>query len=183
MKKVVAGLLLSLVPVAPALAASGSGGYVAVDVGPATYSNAGGFPNPGVFRIAGGANFTPNFGAELGYSIFGNSTLTGPGGTASIESTSSLQFLAVGRAPLSPQFEVFGKVGIASNSYTLTANTVTVVGSATYSKTDLMFGLGAKFNVSPNFGIEGQYLNYGAFDPYSPSLQATSLTIGAVFNF
>jgi opacity protein-like surface antigen len=183
MKKVVAGLLLTLGCVAPALAADPGQAYVSVDYGPATYTNATGFPNPGVLRIAGGMNFSPNFGAEVGYSIFGSSSISGPGGTASIDSASSLQFLAVGIAPVSPQFEIFGKLGIASNSYTLSCNTAVCFGSATFSKTDLMFGVGAKFNVSRNLGIEAQYLNYGAFDSYSVPLKASSLTIGAVFGF
>jgi OmpA-OmpF porin, OOP family len=182
MNKLAAVLALTALSVGSAFAAD-SGAYVAVDYGPATYTNATGFPNPGVLRIAGGMNLTPNFGAELGYSIFGNSSISSPGGTASIDSTSSLQFLAVGRIPVNPQFEVFGKLGIASNTYTLNANTVLIVGSATYSKTDLAFGVGAKFNITPNFGIEGQFLNYGAFDPYSVPLKASSLTIGAVFGF
>lgn len=183
MKKVVAGLLLSMACAAPALAAD-SGAYVAVDYGPATYTNATGFPNPGVLRIAGGLNVNQNFGVEVGYSIFGNSSISGPGGTASIDSTSSLQFLAVGRIPVSPQFEVFGKLGFASNSYTVNANIFGLgAGSASFSKTDLAYGLGAKFNITPQFGIEGQYLNYGAFDSTTIPLKASSLSVGAVFNF
>lgn len=183
MKKVIAGLLLSAGFAGSAMAAEPGQPYFSAEFGPATYANSGGFPNPGVLRLAGGINFTPNFGAEMGYSIFGNSTLVGPGGSASIESSSSLQFLAVGSAPVSPQFDVFGKIGLAMNSYTLTVNTVGLVGSAAYSNTDLMFGLGAKFYVNPNLAIQGEYLNYGGFDNFAPPLKASSLTIGAVFGF
>ncbi len=183
MKKLAAVVALSAVCATSALADDTGHAYVAVDYGPATYANAPGFPNPGMLRIAGGFNLSPNFGAELGYSIFGSSAISGPGGTASIDSAGSLQFLAVGRAPLSPQFEIFGKIGFAANSYTLNVNTAALAGTASYSKTDLAFGVGAKFNVTPSFGIEGQYLNYGAFDPYNPPLKASSLSVGAVFNF
>lgn len=182
MKKLVIGLALATAFSAPAFAAD-IGPYVAVDYGTTSYTNAGGFPNPGVLRLAGGMNVTPNFGAELAYSIFGNSTVTGPGGTASIESTHSLQVLAVGRVPVSPQFEIFGKLGFASNAYTVNVNTAVIVGSASYSKTDLAYGVGAKFNATPTIGIEVQYLDYGAFDSYSVPLKASSTSIGAVFSF
>jgi opacity protein-like surface antigen len=183
MKKIIAGLLLSAGCVASATAAE-PGPYVSVEYGPASYTNASGFPNPGVLRIAGGANITPNFGVELGYSIFGNSGISGPGGWASIDSTSSLQMLAVGNIPLGPQVDLFGKLGLAFNSYTLDCNTAICYGSYPYNNTALAYALGAKFNVSRNLGIQAEYMNYGAFDndPFVP-LKASAFTIGAVFGF
>lgn len=183
MKKIIAGLVLSAGCATSAMAAE-PGPYVSVEYGPATYSNAPTFPNPGVLRLAGGMNFNPNFGAELGLSVFGSSSISGPGGTASIDSATSVQFLAVGRVPLGTRFELFGKVGLAANSYTLNANIPgLIVGSASYSQSALMYGVGGKFDVTPNFGIEAEYLDYGAFDSTSLPLKASSITVGAVFSF
>lgn len=183
MKKIFAGLLLSAACATPAMATEPGQPYFSAEYGPATYTNAPTFPNPGVLRLAGGLNFTPNFGAEVGYSIFGNSSISGPGGWAAIDSTSSLQMLAVGYIPLGPQADLFGKLGLAFNSYTLDCNTATCFGSYPYNNTSVAFALGAKFNVSRNLGIQAEYMNYGAFDNYIQPLKATAFTIGAVFGF
>ena len=115
MKKIAIVALLSTLVATPALADNTGKMYIAGDLGSASYSNVSPFPNPGVIRIAFGSHFSPNLAAEIGYSKFGDSTLTGPGGSATI-SASAFQIAAIGSFPLNPQFDLIGKLGLSHNS-------------------------------------------------------------------
>jgi len=183
MKKIALITLLSASIATPALADNTGKFYVAGDLGSATYSNIGGWPNPGVVRIAGGYHFSPQVAAEIGYSKFGDSTLTGPGGSGTL-SASSFQVAAIGTLPLSTQFDLLGKIGIANNSYNVTGN-IFGLGffSGSSSQSDLLVGLGAQFHVNSQVTLRGQYDNYGKFENVSSPMKASSLSVGITYDF
>ena len=179
MKRIAIVILLSAFVATPALADNTGKFYVAGDYGSATYSNMSPFPNPGVIRIAGGYHFNPAVAVEVGYSIFGDSTITGPGGSATL-SASSFQIAAVGSLPLNPQFDLIGKLGLASNSADITS-TFGISGST--SQSDLMFGLGAQFHVNSQVSVRVQYEDYGKWDNSSAPMKATAISFGVAYNF
>ena len=168
----------------PAMADNTGTFYIAGDLGSASYTNMGPFPNPGVFRIAGGFNITPNWAMEVGYSKFGDSTVTVPGYGSATVTASSFQFAAIGILPVTTQFDVIGKLGIADNKET---DSVTITGtvnvSADFSQRDLLIGIGAQFHVSSQLSIRVLYDDYGKFDDYSSPMKASSISLGVVYNF
>jgi OOP family OmpA-OmpF porin len=180
MKKIVIATLLSAFIATPALADNTGKFYVAGDFGSATYSGLPGWSNPNVIRIAGGFHFSPVFAVEMGYSMFGDSNTIDPlYGPAAI-SASSFQVAAVGSLPLSPQFDLIGKLGLASNVEDYSDSTGY---TASYSRSDLLIGFGAQFNVNSQVSVRALYDDYGKFDNFFPPMKATSLSLGVVYNF
>ena len=179
MKRIAVAVLLSAFIAAPALADNSGTFYVAGDFGSATYSGLPGWSNPNVVRIAGGFHFSPVFAVEMGYSKFGNSNTIDPiYGPATI-SASSFQVSAVGALPLSPQFDLIGRLGVTGNHEHYSDATGY---SARWSQSDLLIGLGAQFNVNSQVSVRVLYDNYGRFDNFLPPMKATSLSLGVVYN-
>jgi OOP family OmpA-OmpF porin len=195
MKKNILALIILSAITAPAFAAN-EGGYIAIDSGTVSYSNALGgptntaaFPNPGTVRIGGGYHLSQNLGIEVGYSIIGNSEIAtlGAGGYTETVKSSSYQIAAVGIFPINDTFEVFGKLGMANTKmdYTITGS---ITSSASASKTNLMLGLGGQYNINRNFGIRVQYEDFGKVTVPSSLVRLTDVgvkivSVGGVYNF
>ena len=178
MKRFAIVALLSACIATPALADNTGKMYIAGDLGAATYSNVSPFPNPGVVRFAFGSHFSPYLAAELGYSKFGDSTLTGPGGSATL-SASAFQIAAIGSLPLSSQFDLIGKLGYSHNS---TKGSGLAAGVTT-SNNSVLFGVGAQYHMTTQVSLRAQYENYGDFESGTNPLGATAISLGVVFNF
>ncbi len=194
MKKLAALLLFFAASVTPAFAAH-EGPYIAVDLGSASLSGAdfGGpfgnllFPNPGTFQLSGGMRVSPNLAVEGGLVFVGDSTIISSAGSETLQ-TSALYIAGVGILPLSEQAELYGKLGFSSVSVNYNSN---FVAPATGSQANLMWGLGAQFNMSRAFGIHVQYQNFGTVDfpfgtfnlPQATSIGLSTFTVGAVFSF
>lgn len=179
MKKFAIALVLSAFVAAPALADNTGNFYVAGDFGAATYSNVAPFPNPSVVRIAGGFHFSPVFAIELGYSMFGDSnailTCCGP----ATLSASSLQVAAVGSLPLSRQFDLIGKLGVASNREDYSDS----IGTLSWSQNDLLIGFGAQFHFNSQVSMRVLFDSYGKFDNYYYPMKASSFSLGVAYDF
>jgi OmpA-OmpF porin, OOP family len=180
MKKFAIAVVLSAFVAAPALADNTGNFYVAGDFGAATYSNVAPFPNPSVVRIAGGFHFSPVFAVELGYSMFGDSNaITSLYGPATL-SASSFQVAAVASLPLSRQFDLIGKLGLASNREDYSDATGY---TASWSQNDLLIGFGAQFHVNSQVSLRALYDNYGKFDNFFPPMKASSFSLGVAYDF
>jgi OOP family OmpA-OmpF porin len=181
MKKIASALLISAAISAPALAAEPGTGYFALDYGSWAMANASPFPNPGVLTFSGGYHFTENVGMEVGYAMVGDSTVNYGFGSTTI-GNSALKFAAVGTLPVSPEFDVFGKVGIAMITGTLTD---TFLGSYSATTNNVMFGIGGQFNMSRDMGIRFQYEKLGKTKAQTGAtgLDVTSFSVGIVFGF
>ncbi len=181
MKKFVSALLLSVAISAPAFAANAGSGYVSLDYGTWSMSNAGLLPNPGAFTFSGGYYFTQNVGVEVGYVMIGDSIINYPGGSTTY-SQSALKVAAVGTLPVAPQLDIFGKLGFDSISGTLTD---TIFGSSSASTSNLFFGIGAQYNFNKQLGMRVQYENLGKTKSSSTAVGAdvSMVSIGVVFNF
>lgn len=180
MKKIVIAALLSVFIATPALADNTGSFYVAGDFGSATYSGLPGWSDPNVIRIAGGFHFSPVLAVEMGYSKFGDSDTIDPTYGPATISASSFQVSAVGSLPLGPQFDLIGKMGIASNREHYSDATGY---SARWSQSDLLIGFGAQFNFNSQVSLRALYDHYGKFDNFVPPMKAASLSFGVVYNF
>ena len=179
MKKIVVAALLSVLIATPAFAGNTGKYYVAGDLGSATYSNIP-FPSPSVIRIAGGYHFSPVLAVELGYSMFGDSNTTLNSCGFATPSATSFQVAAVGKLPIDREFNLIGKLGLASNVEDYADATGF---SASYSHSDLLIGFGAEYRVNSKASVRVLYDNYGKFDNFYPPMQATSLSVGVAYNF
>jgi OOP family OmpA-OmpF porin len=180
MKKIVIAALLSAVIATPALADNTGKYYVAGDFGTASYSNMPGWSNPTVIRIAGGYHFSPVLAVEVGYSMFGDSnTITSLYGPATT-SASSFQISAVGSVPLNKQFDLIGKLGLASNSEDYADASGN---SLSWTQSDLLIGFGAQFHVNPQVSVRALYDHYGKFDNWFLPMKATSFSVGVTYDF
>jgi OOP family OmpA-OmpF porin len=179
MKKIAIISLLSICIAAPALADNTDKPYVAVDLGSATYSNVSPFPNPGMIRIAGGYHFNKYLAGEIGYTKFGDSTFIATGGSATL-TASAFQIAAVGSYPLNEQFDLLGKLGITSNK--ASANN-TLGMSINSSESSVLYGVGAQYHFNSQISVRAQYENYGKFENVSSPMEASTISLGLVFNF
>jgi OOP family OmpA-OmpF porin len=178
MKRAVIAVLLSTFVVAPAIAAD-TGFYVGAKFGSVNY----GYDNVSNNSQAGYgflAGYTVNdyFAVEAEFNRLG-----GFDSTSGTIKGRSFGFSGVGSLPLSPEFSLFGKMGIASSTLDDTAKPG-YTGNFTYTNTGLTIGFGGKFNVGNDAGILFGYDSYPVGDA---SITTTSyaglLYIGAVFNF
>lgn len=179
MNKIFIAALLSAVFATPALADNSGKYYVGGDFGTATYSNMPGWSNPTVIRIAGGYHFSPVFAVEMGYSMFGDSTAI-IGGVPATTSASSFQVSAVGSLPLNNQFDLIGKLGLASNSQDFADATGY---SLSWSQGDLLIGFGAQFHINSQVTVRALYDNYGKFDNTYYPMKASSFSLGVTYDF
>jgi len=179
MKKIALAAFLAAFVAAPALAGD-TGAYISAELGSATLKNAQPFPDPGLFGFAAGYRFSPNIAAELGFTGFGDSTISS--GSASVTmKLSSFHPAVVGMYPINDQFSVFGKLGLAMNSEKYTTNFS--ASTTSYTQNSLYFGLGGQYNFNKQFGMRLQYESFGDFDNVPPPYSATAVSVGVVYNF
>ncbi len=127
----------------------------------------------GGMRLDGGYNFTKNWGVEIGIFENGNAA-----GTNYIPNTTYLT--GVGTYAINDMFDIFGKLGAASNQ--LGGCSLNICGS----QKALMYGVGADFNVSKNVGYRLQYESLGnltSTDANGNQLTASDVALGVIFRF
>lgn len=114
------------------------------------------------FKLYGGYKFNDNFALEAGYADIGSATMdfTGLGFNAEVEAT-ALFVDAVATLPLSPQFAVFGRAGVAMTNTELTVN-VPGFGSSTVDddEAEFKFGLGGQFSFSKAVALRAEWERY-----------------------
>ena len=120
------------------------------------------------FKGFGGYRFNPNFAAEGGFVHFGKfratRTVTAPSaGTVRSDITALGAYInAVGIAPLSQHFELFGKLGVIVTGTvadrTSTGSIAVVGGSVgTHIERNLHLGAGAEVRFTREFGMRLEY--------------------------
>jgi OOP family OmpA-OmpF porin len=112
------------------------------------------------FQIAGGYRFTPNVGAEFGYTNLGKAEISAQGMTASSK-PQAIHLAVTGAWNVSPEFAVTGKLGAA---HTRTKGEVRGGGSSesdTESRTSVTYGVGVSYTFAPNVAAIVEYQNFG----------------------
>ncbi len=147
------------------------------------------------WKLYGGYQFTPHWGAEVGYLDFGKQRWAVASGgvlpaTAEAE-TKAWQLVATGTVPLipgstwsSPGFSLFGKLGLYRSDTDVRANGTGVGVSASGSSTDWTWGLGARWDFTRNVSMR---IEFERFNNTGNNTIGTSdfdiYSIGAMFRF
>lgn len=198
MKKILAVALLSAFA-APAFAAD-SAFYGAFDIGQSDAKDAcNGIPagvsckkTDTAFRLAGGYQFTPRWGAEISYADLGkvraSGLVLGVPVTAEAKSN-SVQLAATGTFPISGGFSIIGKLGIARTEVkeSATAALGGLVASATAkaTSTKAAYGIGAQYDFTKNVSVRAQYEDLGKVGDANTTgtSKVTLVSAGLVFKF
>jgi OOP family OmpA-OmpF porin len=150
-------------------------------------NNAGLLPNPGVLTFSAGYYFNSNVGVEVGYAFVGDSIVNYCDpilgcGSATL-SQSAFKVAALGTVPVSPQIDIFGKVGLAMITAQLNDTVFGISTSAT--TTNLMYGVGGLFHINKNMGVRVQYENLGKTkaDPFAIGSDVSVFSAGFVYSF
>jgi OmpA-OmpF porin, OOP family len=163
----VVGISLIMPGIAAAQSQPGSGVYIGGSIG---QMDAGGDCDPGfscdfkdtAWKIFGGYKFSPYLAVEGTYGDWGEISISGSAAGVPIRVTGdiwSLGVAAVGMLPLGGGgFSLFGKLGLL---YTESKASTTAPGFAfadqSRDETELHFGFGALFNITPNLGLRGEW--------------------------
>lgn len=186
-KKVVAIALLSAAPLAFADAGfyAGAGfGQTSVDLGDTTGIDRVDDTDTG-FKLYGGYRFNENFALEAGYADLGEATM-GITGLADAKFEATALFVdAVATLPLSPQFALFGRVGVAMTNAELSVS-VPGVGSASVDddEAEFKFGLGAEYSFSKAVALRAEwerYVDVGGDNTGEGDIDVLGLSINMAF--
>ena len=139
------------------------------------------------WKVYGGYQFTPHWGVELGYFDFGkataSATVLGVPVTAQGEAT-GWQLAATGTLPITPQFDLFAKLGIHNTDLDVRASALGVNVSAGGNSTDLAWGLGAKWNFTRNVSMRIEYERFNDVgDSTTGRTDIDMLSIGVMLRF
>lgn len=132
------------------------GWYIGADIGQADF----GSEDDMAVKILGGYQINRNFAAEAGYGMLFDKSNT---------EVTALELVAVGSFPLTNQFSVFGKLGLA--------NVDVETGAGSNDKTELTYGVGAQYDLSPKLGLRGQWQRYDT------DQEIDLFSIGIVYRF
>ena len=133
-------------------------GYVGLNVGQSNYSLGNGFNlfssdnHDTAYNIYTGSFFNQNFGAELGYTNFGK--VSRAGGTTKAE---GINLSLVGRAPISPSFNLLGKLGTTYGRTDVSAPVGSGVSSGKETGFGVSYGLGAEYVFNAQLSAVLQY--------------------------
>lgn len=156
-------------------------GYVGLSAGRSNYDlRTGGLPyddSDNGFKIYTGGFFHPNLGVEFGYLNAGKARRLG-GDTEAHGFNLSL----VGRAPLSEQFDIFGKVGTTYGRTRTSGVEGTGVRTGREDGFGLSYGLGARWAFSPQWAavVEWERHNFRFADGTDP---VKMTTVGVQYRF
>ncbi len=200
MKKALVALILGM-GVSTSALAEASNFYLAVDAGESKFKDAcAGVPgtfgckdNDTGYRLAGGYNFTPMWGAELSYADFGKATISGVVAappalilpfTGTYKAT-AVQVSGTGTFAINDVFAIIGKVGLVNSTAKL--DVAVSGGGATgvsTTKTTAGFGVGVQFSFNQHTAVRAQYEDLGTFgDATTGQTKLQFFSAGFVYRF
>ncbi len=140
------------------------------------------------YSIGAGYDFNKFLAVEVAYRDLGDVTDRGiefdnVGEYSYVDkyTTTALQASVVGKLPISDEFNVYGRVGLASLDveYTSTVSYENGSDTGSVSKTRALFGIGASFDVTSQLAVRAEYNQYAKWG----DLKLSALTVGAVYKF
>lgn len=135
------------------------------------------------FQIAGGYRFTPNFGAEIGYTHFGTASASGNGASVSTK-PQSVHVAATGAWNVTPEFAITGKLGAARTRTKGEASFGGMSDSGTEKRTSLMYGVGVSYAFTPKIALIAEYQDFGKIaKDDGVDLKAHVVSAGVRFSF
>ncbi|CAN5179602.1 hypothetical protein BH10PSE16_BH10PSE16_07750 [soil metagenome] len=133
-------------------------GYVGLNAGQSNYSLGNGLSlfsaddHDTAYNIYTGSFFSQNFGVELGYTNFGK--IDRAGGNTKAE---GINLSLVGRAPVSPSFNLLGKLGTTYGRTDVSSLPGSGVVAGKENGFGVSYGLGAEYVFSPQLSAVLQY--------------------------
>lgn len=196
MKKSILALAILSATAAPAFAENSSGFYGEIDSGVVAFSNstipgtnAAAFGNAAALGVAAGYRFNSMLAAEVGYAMSGDATNSYTNATTALK-VSVAHLAAVGTYSLTDSFDLFGKLGGAFTSISLSGTGVAATWGSSSSASNLLWGLGAQYNINKHFGISAQYESLGNTNvvvnmttPATMSVGVALTSVGMVYSF
>jgi OOP family OmpA-OmpF porin len=174
---------------APALAAD-EGFYVGASVGVTSLdvdggdlglTNASFDDNDTGYKVFLGYDFNKNWGVELGYADLGQYDFTGNFGAVNVRGdidVTAAYLTAVGTYPINNEFAVFGKLGAYYGDADATASAGTISASDSGSDTNVLFGLGVKYNFTKQFAVRGEWERF-----HDSDFPVDLFSVGVAFKF
>ena len=185
MKKISILTLLTVCFAAPVWADSASTpnvAYAAIDVGSVKYSNnnfqtnsqtGASSPTATAAGISAGYNINQMLAVEAGYTNFSSATVVSYGTQNSGPiSASALDLAAVGTWHINDSFAVFGKMGVAHDSFNINV-----------SGNNFMYGVGGQYNINSNWGVRAQYQDFGKTTAGTGNIDLKVASVGVVYGF
>lgn len=183
MKKIAAVVVLFSAVIATPVFAADQGMYAGITLGQGT-------PNvtPSAAALSKKSNFI--YGGILGYQLSKNlaaeAQFKGFGKATDVAGNTVkgdvLSVSVVGTLPLTNQFDLLGKLGVASAKTTSSAG-ATNLGA---SRTGVTYGIGAQYNLSSNLGLRLDWDRYAVATSnggVKTNGNATVMTVGAIYKF
>jgi OOP family OmpA-OmpF porin len=170
MKKTLVCISLALLG-AQALAAD-SGWYVGGDIGSSKFKAEGDTERKTGFGAFGGYSLNPNVAFEAQVRRLGSWDVEGTDVSAN-----SLSLSVLAKAPISQQFSLYGRLGVARNSVDVSEGNY----SASAHKTKALIGFGAEYLISKEFNLRAEFVNLGN-NKIGSGAEAVSIKIQQ-FNF
>ena len=181
MNKIAIATLLAAFATVPAVAAAEA--YIGLNVGSNQMTAPAGanIGSTTAYSILGGYSFNQYIAAEVAYTDLGTASLTA--GSVPVEDMKGTQMslAAVGSLPLGKDFALLGKLGYASIKID-TTGVGTFTGGASNTKSDLIYGVGAQYNIGKNVGLRLNYDMFNVGDSTTTNASAM-VSLGAIYKF
>jgi opacity protein-like surface antigen len=158
--------------------------YIGLNAGQSNYrlnNGTGAFPadqRKSSYSLYGGGYFSNNFGLELGYTDFDRINRAG-GSTKADGFSVSL----VGKLPVSPSFNLLGKLGTTYGRTDVSANPASGFASGKATGWGASYGIGAEYAFSSNLSAVLQYDEYRLKFAGSGNDKINTTSLGLRYNF
>lgn len=108
------------------------------------------------YKLFGGYRINRNFAAEAFWGEWGEISVS-TGGASATGEIRTIGVAGLGILPLGQQFELFGKLGFGSTKQKVSASAPGITIADKDTGSELLYGLGAAYNFSRNFGIRAEW--------------------------
>lgn len=138
-----------------------------------------------MYRVAGGYQLTPMWGAEASYAEYGSSNIGTGFGTTGTWRANGFQVSGTGTFPIGNAFSIIGKLGVATTDFKVSASGLGASVGMNETTTKFAFGVGAKYDFTDNIAIRAQYEDLGTVGNAATTgtTKLTILSAGLVFKF
>lgn len=141
------------------------------------------------YKLFLGYQFNKYFAVEGGYFSLGEfsfTTTTVPAGTLRgiAKNHVGMNLDVLGILPLADRFSLYGRLGIQNSKTTDLFSGVAVLNPApSKNKTDYKLGLGAKFDITKNIGLRGEWERYRVSDGLSGNTDVDVFSASLLYKF
>jgi OOP family OmpA-OmpF porin len=135
------------------------------------------------FKLFTGYQFTPVFGAEVGYAQFGDASESDGTDGFSFK-PSAVYVAATGTWALTNEVAAFAKLGVARDHTKIGATLDGTTYSGSANETSALIGVGVSYALNTKVSITAEYENFGkALKGDGGSLKISQVSIGARYKF